>query len=189
VAAEDVQLVLDEARAGMERSLESLRHDTGRVRTGRASPSVLEGVVVEYYGAATPLQQLATVNVADARLLTVQPFDPSALDEIERAILKADLGLSPMNDGKILRIPIPELTEERRREFVKQVKKMAEDHKVGVRGARRDAIAMLKELEKDKEISEDDSRRAQKSVQDLTDEFNAKVDELAAHKEREILHI
>ncbi len=173
----------------MDRSLESLRHDTGRVRTGRANPSLLEGVTVEYYGTPTPLQQLATINVADARLLTVQPFDPSALDDIERAVLKADLGLSPMNDGKILRIPIPALTEERRREFVKQVKKMAEDHKVGVRGSRRDAIAMLKELEKDKEISEDDSRRAQKAVQDLTDEYNAKVDELAAAKEQEILHI
>lgn len=189
MAGEDIDLVLDEARQAMQRSLESLERDMARVRTGRANPALLEGVSVDYYGTATPLQQLATINAADARLLVVQPFDPSALDEIERAILKSDLGLTPQNDGKILRVPIPELTEERRREFVKLLKKMSEEHKVGVRNARRDAIAMLKEFEKAKDISEDDSHRAQKQVQDLTDDFTRKIDEGSHAKEEEILRI
>lgn len=187
MAVEDV--VLDQARTGMAKSLDSLQRDMSRIRTGRANPAILDVVTVEYYGVQTPLKQLATLNAPEPRLITVQPFDPSALGAIERGILKADLGLSPVNDGKILRVPIPELTEERRRELVKLVKKMAEDHKVGIRGSRRDAVALAKEAEADGELSEDESRRLQKRVQDLTDEFIARIDEAAGVKEQEILKV
>ena len=187
--AEDLEVVLEEAREAMRKSLESLQRDMGRVRTGRANPGLLDGVQVDYYGSATALQQLATITVADARLLTIQPFDPQVLDAIERAILTANLGLSPVNDGKILRVPIPELTEERRREFVKQIKRMSEEHKVGVRNARRDAISMLKDLEKDKSVSQDKSRATQKKVQDLTDDYSKQIEEAYDAKEQEILRI
>jgi ribosome recycling factor len=182
-------MILDDAREAMQKSLDGLQRDLNRVRTGRANPAILDGVQVDYYGSPTPLRQLATINVADARLLTLQPFDRGALDAIERAILKAQLGLTPKNDGKILRVPIPELTEERRRELVKQLKKSGEEHKVGIRLARRDAIALLKELENDGDVSEDDARRSQKKIQDMTDEFTAKVDEALRSKEEEILRI
>ncbi len=185
----DEEVVQEEARAGMAKSLDSFRDDLTGIRTGRANPALLEGVLVDYYGTPTPLKSLATLSAPEVRLLTVQPFDPGALGAMEKAILKADLGFSPANDGKILRVPIPELTEERRRELVKHVKKLGEDHKVGVRGARRDAISMLKDLEKEHAISEDDSRRAQKKVQDLTNEFVAKIDETIVAKEQEILKI
>lgn len=186
---EDLEVVLEEAKDAMRKSLESLQRDMSRVRTGRANPALLEGIQVDYYGSSTPLQQLATISVADARLLTIQPFDPQALDGIERAILKADLGFSPVNDGKILRVPIPELTEERRREFVKQVKRMSEEHKVGVRNARRDAFSILKELEKEKSISQDDSHATQKRVQDMTENFSKQIEEASTAKEQEILRI
>jgi ribosome recycling factor len=182
-------MILDDAREAMQKSLDGLQRDLNRVRTGRANPAILDGVQVDYYGSPTPLRQLATINVADARLLTLQPFDRGALDAIERAILKAQLGLTPKNDGKILRVPIPELTEERRRELVKQLKKSGEEHKVGIRLARRDAIALLKELENDGDVSEDDARRSQKKIQDMTDEYTAKVDEALRLKEEEILRI
>ncbi len=181
--------ILDEARTGMARSFESLQRDMSRIRTGRASPALLDGVTVDYYGSATPLKQLATVNTPEARLITVQPFDPSTTGEIERAILKADLGLTPINDGKMLRVPIPELTEERRKELVKQIKKMGEEHKVGVRGVRRDGIANNKDREKASDLTEDDSHRLQKRVQDLTDEFVEKVDQAVNSKEQEILTV
>jgi ribosome recycling factor len=186
--AED-HAILAEAREGMTKSLESLQREMARIRTGRASPVLLDGVTVEYYGTATPLKQLATVNTPEARLITVQPFDPSTLPEIERGILKADLGLTPVNDGKILRVPIPELTEERRKELVKQIKKMGEEHKVGVRGARRDAMAWLKEAEKGSDLNEDDSHKLQKKVQDMTDEFVDKLDQAVGAKEQEILTV
>lgn len=181
--------ILDGARGGMSKGFESLQRDMSRIRTGRATPALLDGVMVDYYGNPTPLKQLATVNTPEARLITVQPFDPSTLPEIERAILKADLGLSPINDGRLLRVPIPELTEERRKELVKQVKKMGEEHKVGIRGARRDAMASLKESEHASELAEDESRRLQKRVQDLTDEFVERVDQAVAAKEQEILTV
>ncbi len=181
--------VIEESRSAMQKSLESLQRDMSRVRTGRANPAILDGVSVDYYGTATPLKSLASISVPEVRLIAVQPFDPSAIAEIERAILKADLGLSPVNDGKLLRVPIPELSEERRRELVKQIKKMGEDHKLGIRSARRDAIALLKDLEKDGELTKDDSRRAQKKVQDLTDEFSKRTDEAVEAKEEEILRI
>ena len=185
----DEELVVDEARSGMERSLDSLSRDFAKVRTGRANPSLLETLQIDYFGTPTPLKSLATLNAPEARLLTIQPFDPGAIGEIERAILKSDLGLSPISDGKILRVPVPELTEERRRDLVKQVKKLAEEHKLGVRSARRDAISMIKEMEKDGETSKDESRRVQKNVQDLTDQYVKKIDTSVEAKEAEILTI
>lgn len=181
--------ILKEAGKGMEKSLESLQRDMGRIRTGRANPAILDGVMVDYYGTPTPLKQLATVNAPEPRLLMVQPFDPSALPEIERAILKADIGLSPVNDKKILRLPIPELTEERRRELVKQIKKMGEDHKVGIRSARRDAMSTAKEKEKKSELTKDEAHSVQNQVQELTDQFIEKVDQAVANKEQEILRV
>lgn len=178
-----------DARKGMEKSVDSLQRDLARIRTGRANPALLDAVTVDYYNQPTPLKQLATLGAPEPRLLTIQPFDPNALANIEKAVLKADLGLSPVNDGKILRVPIPELTEERRKELVKQVKKMAEDHKVGIRSARRDAISEIKEAEKGGDLTEDESHRLQKRVQDLTDDFVKKIDEVAASKEEEILQV
>jgi ribosome recycling factor len=181
--------ILKEAQKGMEKSLESLQRDMSRIRTGRANPALLDGVMVDYYNTPTSLKQLATVNTPEARLLVVQPFDPSALPDIERAILKADLGLSPVGDKKILRIPIPELTEERRQELVKQIKKMGEDHKVGVRSARRDAMTTAKTQEKKSELTKDESHHVQNEVQKLTDDFIEKIDQAVASKEQEILRV
>ena len=181
--------ILKEADKGMEKSLESLQRDMGRIRTGRANPALLDGVMVDYYGTPTPLKQLATVNAPEPRLLTVQPFDPSALPEIERAILKADIGLSPVSDKKILRLPIPELTEERRRDLVKQIKKMGEDHKVGIRSARRDAMSTAKAKEKQSELTKDESHRVQNQIQELTDQFIEKIDQAVTSKEQEILRV
>ncbi len=189
MAEEDVALVIDDAREAMNKSFDSLKHEISKVRTGRANPILLETVTVDYYGTPTPLKALATLSAPEARLLVVQPFDPGSIEAIERAILKADLGLSPNNDGKLIRLPVPELTEERRRELVKAVKKMGEDHRVGVRGARRDGIAMLKDLEKSKDIAEDESHRAQKKTQEMTDEFTNQIDDLLVAKEQEILTI
>lgn len=182
-------LVLEDAREAMKKSLDSLQRDVGRIRTGRANPAVLDGVQVDYHGTPTPLKALASLNAPEARLLTVQPFDPNALEGIEKAILKADLGLTPLNDGKILRVPVPELTEERRRELVKQVKRMGEEHKLGVRSARREAITTLKDLQQSGDISEDESHGMQRKVQELTDEFIDKTDRMIAAKEQEILRV
>ena len=189
MAEEDLQLVLDEARAGMTKAVEGLNRELSRVRTGRPNPSLLEAVQVDYYGSMTPLKKLATVSVPEARLLMVQPFDPSTIGGIERAILKADLGLSPVSAGKMLRVPVPELTEERRKDLVKSVKKSGEEFKISVRGCRREAVALLKSMEKDGDLSEDESHRAQSQVQTLTDEFVRKLDDIVAAKEKEILHI
>ncbi len=160
-----------------------------RVRTGRASASLLDGIMVEYYGARTHLNSLATVNVPEPRLIVITPFDKGAMGEIERAIKGSDLGLNPMNDGRLIRIPIPELTEERRRDLVKQVHKLAEEGRVAVRNVRRDANDHLKKALKAGEITEDDERRGLKVVQDLTDEHIAKIDEQLKHKEHDILVI
>jgi ribosome recycling factor len=189
MADESLQRVLDDARAGMRKAAEALGRDLGRIRTGRANPLLLEVVQVEYYGSHVPLTKLATVSAPEARLLLVQPFDRTTISDIERAILKADLGFTTVSDGKVVRVPIPELTEERRKQFVKQAKKLVEEHKVAVRGARREANEMLKTLEKDGDLSEDDARRAQAQVQQLTDDFIKKLDDAVAVKEKEILHI
>jgi ribosome recycling factor len=189
VPEEDVELVLDEARQSMQKAVDSLTRDLTRIRTGRANPAVLDGIQVDYHGVPTPLKALATINVPEPRLITVQPFDRNSITAIERAILKADVGLSPASDGKLLRVPIPELTEERRRDLTKQVKKMGEEHKVGVRNARRDSVAMLKDLQKDGDVDEDTAKQTQKKIQSFTDDFAAKIDEQVRAKEEEILTI
>ncbi len=189
MAADDVTLVIDEAKSDMEKSLRSLRIELQKIRTGRANPALLENVQVDYYGTPTPLRQLANLSAPDPRLIVVSPYDRGALADIERAIRAANLGFTPNNDGKLIRIPIPPLTEERRKDLVKQVKKMAEEHKIGVRDARRGALAMLKDLEDDGSLSKDDKHRVDKQVQDVTDEYVAKIDEMIAHKEKEVLEV
>jgi len=160
-----------------------------KLRTGRASTALLEHVVVEYYGATTPLNQLATLSAPEPRLLVIQPFDRSAMGDIEKAILKADLGLTPNNDGKIIRIPIPHLTEERRKELVKHVKKIGEEFRVSLRNHRRDAIERLKESEKKKEITADDFKHGQDRVQKITDDFIGRIDKVVKAKEEEVMEV
>lgn len=189
MAEDDLALIIDEARQAMTKSVESLQRELVKIRTGRANPVLVEGLMVDYYGTSTLLKSLATLSAPETRLIVIQPFDPGATEAIERAILKADLGLVPSNDGKLIRIPIPELTEERRKELVRAVRKMGEEHKVGVRSGRRDAIAMLKDLEKSGDVTEDESRRGQKKIQEMTDELVKQVDQALEAKEEEILTI
>ncbi len=179
--------VLEETRRKMTKVLEVMGHDLSRVRTGRASVALLEGIKVEAYGSPMPLSQVASLAAPEPRLLTVQPWDTKLIGEIEKAILKSDLGLTPANDGKLIRLPIPALTTERRKELVKMVKKMGEEAKVALRNIRRDANEQFKKLKNDKQISEDDAHRATDEVQKVTDEFIKKVDALAAEKEKEIM--
>lgn len=181
--------IKSEAQERMDKSLEALAHNFNKIRTGRAHPSLLDGLKIEYYGAATPLNQVANINVEDARTLTLTAWDRSMIPEIEKAIMKSDLGLNPATAGEVIRIPMPMLTEETRKGFIKQARHEAESARVSVRNARRDAMAMLKELEKDKEISEDDERRGQDAVQKLTDEFVARVEKKLAEKEADLLEI
>jgi ribosome recycling factor len=185
---DDVALVQEEAKAAMEKALRSLRAELQRVRTGRASAALLDGIQVNYYGTPTPLIQLANLSTPDPRLIVIAPYDKGAFQEIEKAILKADLGLSPSNDGKVVRVPVPPLTEERRKELVKHVHRLAEDHKVGVREARRDAIALLKDLVAEG-LSEDARRREEKTIQSLTDDYVSQIDRVAASKEQDILQV
>jgi len=171
----------------MVKSLDSLKREFSKVRTGRASISLLDGIKVDYYGTQTPLNQLATLSVPEPRLITIQPWDATVIKEIEKAIMKSDLGLTPVNDGKIIRVSIPPLTEQRRVELVKVVKKMAENGKVSIRNHRRDINEDLKQKKKDKEVSEDEFFKGQKEVQDITDDYIKKCDELTQAKEKEIL--
>ena len=164
----------------MEGSVSALRKELTKIRTGRASTALLEHIMVDYYGASTPLIQLATLSAPEPRLLVIQPFDRNAMTEIEKAILKSDLGLTPSNDGKIIRIPIPQLTEERRKELVKHVKKIAEEYRVSVRNHRRVALEHLKEAEKNKEITADDAKHGHDRVQKATDDFIGRIDKIAA---------
>ena len=182
-----IEDVKQEAKDLMEKAIESLKRDFNRVRTGRASASILDAVRADYYGQPTALNQMASVSVPEARLIMIQPWDPKSCGEIEKAILKSDLGLTPQNDGKVVRISIPPLTEERRRDLVKVIRKMGEESKVAVRNARREANEMLKEYKTEGDISEDDMRRGQTEVQKITDDYTAKVDALLADKEKEIL--
>ncbi len=179
--------ILEDMKRKMNKVLEVMAQDLARVRTGRASVALLEGIKVEAYNASMPLPQVASLAAPEPRLLTVQPWDPTLLGDIEKAIMKSDLGLTPTNDGKIIRLPIPALTTERRKELVKMVKKMGEEGKVALRNVRRDANERLKDLKKDKQISEDDAHRAQEDVQKITDDFIKKVDAQAAEKEKEIM--
>jgi ribosome recycling factor len=189
MADEDVGVVLEASREAMEKSIRSLRYELQRIRTGRANTALLDGIQIDYYGTPTPLNQLANLNTPDPRLIVVSPYDKGSLQAIEKAIQASDLGLTPSNDGKLIRIPIPPLTEERRRDLVKQVKKHGEHHKLGVREARREALSMLKELEGDGSLPADEKRRADKKVQDLTDDYVKKIDDASAQKEKEILQV
>ncbi len=184
-----VDEIFEDLNDRMAKSVEALKREYSRLRTGRASVSLLDGIRVSYYDTATPLNQMASLAVPEPRLIVVQPWDKTAIGDIEKAILKSELGLTPMNDGKIIRIAIPPLTEERRKELVKVARKMAEDNKVAVRNIRRDANEMLKDLKKEKEITEDGLYRSQEEVQKITDQFISQVDELCAAKEKEILEI
>ena len=181
--------IIKSLQGDIEKAIEAFRRELGKVRTGRANLSILDGVRVEYYGTPTPLNQVASVAVADARLITVKPWERSLIPEIEKAIRAAQLGLNPQSDGELVRLPMPALTQERRQELVKVVKKMAEECKVALRGARRDANEMLKEALKDSAITEDDERKGLKSVQETTDKAVTKVDEITGKKESEILEV
>ncbi len=181
--------VFEDAKDRMQKAVGTLEKEFKRLRTGRASVSLVDGIRVEYYGTPTPLNQLATLTVPEPRTIMIQPWDQSCIGEVEKAIMKSELGLTPMNDGKVIRIHVPPLTEERRRELVKLVKKMAEEAKVAVRNIRRDANEMIKDLKKEKEISEDEQFKGQEEVQKITDDFIKKIDELSAAKEKEILEI
>ncbi|RLA89437.1 MAG: ribosome recycling factor [Deltaproteobacteria bacterium] len=184
-----VDEIFEDLKDRMGKSIESLKREYSRLRTGRASISLLDGIRVSYYDTPTPLNQMASLAVPEPRLIVIQPWDKTAIEDIEKAILKSELGLTPMNDGKVIRISIPPLTEERRKELVKVARKMSEENKVAIRNIRRDANEMLKDLKKEKEISEDDLFRSQEEVQKATDQFISQVDELCAAKEKEILEI
>jgi len=181
--------LLKETEDRMNKAVDALRDNLMTIRTGRASPALVERLSVEYYGTLTPLNQLATISVPEPRLLAIRPWDPTALADIERAILKSELGLTPSNDGKIIRLNIPRLTEERRQELVKVVGKQVEEGKIAVRNIRRNAIEDLRELESEKMISEDEFYRTKDDVQEITDKFVAKMDEIGRDKEREIREI
>ena len=181
--------IIDDCKQEMEHTIVAFKRDLSRLRTSRATTALLDGIVVDYYGARTPLNQLAALAAPEPRLLVIQPFDRSVISDIERAIFQSDLGLTPMSDGKIIRIPIPELTEERRRELAKHVKKMAEEFRVSVRAHRRDAIEMLKELHKEKELTDDDLKKSQERVEHLTREYVDKVDKILKTKEEEIMAV
>ena len=181
--------VIDDCKQEMEQTVVAFKRELSRLRTSRATTALLDSIVVEYYGAKTPLNQLASLSAPEPRLLVIQPFDRSAIGEIERAIFQSDLGLTPQNDGKIIRIPIPELTEQRRKDLVKHVKKMAEEFRVSVRQHRHDAMEMLKELHKEKELTDDDMKRDKERVEHLTKEYVEKVDKVLKGKEEEIMAV
>ncbi|MDR2141817.1 MAG: ribosome recycling factor [Deltaproteobacteria bacterium] len=171
----------------MEKTLTALARDYQKIRTGRASPAILDGLVANYYGSPTPLSQMASISAPEARLLVIQPWDLTALGEIEKALLKSELGLTPQSDGKVIRVNIPALTQERRKELAKLVRKTAEEAKVALRAIRREANEMVKDLKKGKEIGEDDQQKAEAQIQKITDDFVVKVDQAAAAKDKEIL--
>jgi ribosome recycling factor len=181
--------VLDSAKQDMEKTIGALKKELSHVRTGRASTALLEGITVEYYGAKTPLNQVATLSAPEATLLVIQPYDKSVIQAIEKAIQMSDLGLNPLNDGKLIRIPIPPLNEERRRDLVKHVRKLAEDYRVSMRAHRRDSLEMLKELEKEKDITEDDRRHAAEKIEALTKEYVERVEKILKAKEDEIMAV
>ncbi|MFC1669897.1 ribosome recycling factor [Spirochaetota bacterium] len=184
-----VDEIIDDVEKRMTKSIGSLQRDFAAIRTGRATPSMFDGVKVEVYDTTMPLNQVATISIPEPKLVVVQPFDQTNLDEIEKSILKSDLSLNPSNDGNLIRIQIPDLTEERRKEYVKLAKQKAEDCKVSVRNIRRDGNDMIKNLEKDKDISEDESRSAQGDIQKKTDKYIEEIQKLTENKEKEILSI
>jgi len=179
--------IYEDTQESMGKTIASLQTELKRVRTGRANLSLLDGIRVDYYGTPTPINQMASLSVPESRLITIQPWDASVIKEIEKTLLKSDLGLTPSNDGKIIRIAIPPLTEERRKQLAKSVHKTCEDHKIAIRNIRRDANELLKSLKKDGEIAEDDAFKGQDQVQKITDEFISQIDEIYKEKEKEIL--
>ena len=180
---------IDDATRRMDKSVESAQHEFNTLRTGRASAALLDRIQIDYYGTKTPLNQLASINAPEPRLLTVQPFDPSSLPSIERTIQESDLGLTPSNDGKIIRLPIPQLTEERRKDLVKVVRQRAEDGRIAVRNVRRDLMHHLKEMVQKGDVGDDEERRAEERAQKLTDDHVHKIDELLKRKEAEIMEV
>jgi ribosome recycling factor len=181
--------VVSDLKQRIDKTLEDLKRDLSKVRTGRASTNILDGIRVDYYGTPTPLSGVANLNTPEPRLITIKPWDKGTLKDIEKAIREANIGLNPMNDGEIIRLPFPPLTEERRRDIAKQVKSKGEEHKVAIRNVRRDANEMLKDLLKDKSITEDDLKRATERVQKETDAGVLKVDEIVAKKEKEVMEV
>lgn len=181
--------VLEETEEGMKRAVSAFERELTKIRTGRANLSLLDGIKVDYYGSPTPLNQVASLNVADARLITIKPWEKNLIPVIEKAIRTSDLGLNPVTDSDIVRLPVPPLTQERRKELVKVVNRMTEEARVAVRGARRDGNDLLKDALKEKEISEDDSKRGQTSIQELTDRYVKKVDAVGEAKEKEIMEV
>jgi ribosome recycling factor len=179
--------ILSEMRDKMENSIDALKKEFKRIRTGRASTALLDGIKVDCYETQMPLEQVASLSVPESRLITIKPWDQSIIGEIEKSILKSELGLNPMNDGKIIRISIPPLTEERRRELAKLAKKMGEEAKISIRNHRREANELFKDLKNEKEISEDEMYKYQDQVQDITNDFTKKIDEVTAEKEKEII--
>lgn len=184
-----IEEVFSLAEEKMQKSLQAMRRDLDSIRTGRATPALLDGINVEAYGVSTPLNQLATISIPEARMLVIQPWDRSTLPNIQKAILKSDLGINPVNDGTVIRLVIPAPTEERRKELVKVVRKKVEEGKVAIRNVRRDAMEELRRLEKDKEISQDDNRRALERLQKLTDSFVEKASQIGQDKESEIMEV
>jgi ribosome recycling factor len=189
MSSELIDELLADARERMSKSVESIRHEFGSVRTGRASPALLDRIQVDYYGAVTPLRQLATISAPEARMLTIQPYDKSSIKAIERAILESDVGLTPSNDGALIRLVVPELTEERRRQLVKVVRHIAEEGRVAIRNVRRDVMHDLRELKEAGETGSDDEHRAEQELQKVTDARISELDELLKAKEEEILEV
>jgi len=179
--------IYQDARESMGKTITALNNELSRVRTGRANLSLLDGIRVDYYGTPTPVNQMASLSVPESRLITIQPWDVSVIKDIEKALLKSDLGLTPSNDGKIIRLAIPPLTEERRKQLAKSVHKICEDHKIAIRNTRRDANELLKSLKKDGDIAEDEAFKGQDQVQKITDEFVKQIDDIFKEKEKEIL--
>lgn len=184
-----IEELLEDARERMSKSVEATRHEFGSVRTGRASTALLDRIMVDYYGASTPLKQLASIGAPEARMLTVQPFDKTSIKAIEKSIMESDVGLTPNNDGNMIRLSIPELTEERRRQLVKVVRTIAEDGRIGIRNVRRDTMQDLRELRDAGDVGADDEHRAESELQKLTDEKVAELDSFLKHKEEEILEV
>ena len=180
---------LADAQRRMDKSIETARGEFNTVRTGRASAALLDRITIDYYGTPTPLKNMASISAPEPRLLTIQPYDPTQIKAIEKAIQESDLGLTPSNDGKLIRLPIPQLTEERRKELVKVVRRYAEEGKVAVRNVRRDVMRHLEELVRNGDVGDDEERRAEQQVQKLTDEHVARIDELLKHKEAEIMEV
>jgi ribosome recycling factor len=184
-----VEDLMQDAQRRMDKSVDHARSEFNTVRTGRASAAILDRVEIDYYGTPTPLKQLATINVPEPRMLTIQPFDPGSVKGIEKAIMESDLGLTPSNDGKLIRLPIPQLTEERRKEMVKVVRGLAEHHRVAVRDVRRDVMKQLKDLVDNGDVGADEEHRGEERLQKLTDDHTKQIDELLKHKEADVMEV